>query len=54
MDKTFVYEPNSNGGNDWGSGAWSNPLWALIFLAYLGNNGFGGGNRNANTDFVAS
>ena len=54
MDKTFVYEPSNGMGNEWGGGAWSNPLWALIFLAYLGNNGFGGNGRNANTDFVAS
>ena len=57
MDKTFIYQPDpaNVAGGDWGSGAWSNPLWALIFLAYLGNNGFGNGNgRNANTDFVGS
>ena len=57
MDKTFVYEPSSNGGNgDWGGGMWNNPIWALVFLAAMNNGGFGfgGGNRNANTDFVAS
>lgn len=57
MDKTFVYEPNSNGGgNDWSGGMWNNPIWALVFLAAMNNGGFGfgGGNRNANTDFVAS
>ena len=58
MDKTFVYEPNSNGGgNGWGNDMWNNPIWAIVFLAALNNGGFGfgGGNgRNANTDFVAS
>ena len=59
MDKTFVYEPNSNGNGSnsgWG-GAWDSPIWALVFLAAMNNGGFGfggGNNRNANTDFVAS
>ena len=57
MDKTFVYEPNSNGSNgNSGWGSWDSPIWALVFLAAMNNGGFGfgGGNRNANTDFVAS
>lgn len=65
-DKTFIYQPEPSGTNSdlmtamlanggGMGGAWSNPLWALIFLSYLGNNGWGNGNnRNANTDFVAS
>lgn len=45
---------NNNGGN---SQMWNNPMWTLIFLAFLGNGGFGFGNNkgtNANTDFVSS
>ena len=56
MDKTLIYEPNPNNGG-WGGGEmWNNPIWALVFLAAMNNGGFGfgGGNRNANTDFVAS
>lgn len=59
MDKTFVYQPESGGGNGWGNGdMWNNPIWAIVFLAALNNGGFGfgGGNgrTNANTDFVGS
>lgn len=57
MDKTFVYEPSNGGGNGWGGQMWDNPIWALVFLAAMGNGGFGFGGgygRNANTDFVAS
>ena len=33
-----------NGGGGFGGGAWNNPIWALAFLAFLGNGGFGFGN----------
>ena len=35
-----------NGGM--GGGMWNNPIWALVFLAFLGNNfgGWGGGNNS--------
>lgn len=62
--KTFVFpdrgygnsiDPNLllNGGSM--NGAWSNPLWALIFLAFLGR-GWGGdfGGGTPNTGFVSS
>lgn len=48
---------NNNGNNN----MWNNPLWAIVFLAALGNgNILGGGGRpgpggnNANIDFVSS
>lgn len=69
-DKTFIYQPEPSGANsdlatallanNGGMGGmnamWNNPIWALVFLSALNNGGFGwgNGNRNANTDFVAS
>lgn len=57
--KTYVFpeggnsnslDPNlmlamGNGGG-FGGGAWNNPIWALAFLAFLGNGGFGFGSGN--------
>lgn len=46
----------NNGKNN--SDMWNNPLWAIVFLAALGNGnllgGNGGRNGNANVDFVSS
>ena len=58
--KTFVFPEGGTSGNSidpnlllgmnggmGGNGMWNNPIWALVFLAFLGNNGFGlGGNGN--------
>ena len=64
--KTYVFNPDSNNSMLWaamnnnggfgGNNMWNNPIWALVFLAVLGGNGFGFGNNrgNANTDFVGS
>lgn len=54
--KTFVIPDGVGGGNldpnlllsmnggGFGGGMWNNPIWALVFLAFLGNN-FGGWNN---------
>ena len=58
--KTFVFPDNTAGSSvdsgllmamnngGFGGGAWNNPIWALAFLAFLGNGGFGFGNGNGN------
>lgn len=62
-EKTFVF-PEGNGSIDpnlWaalnnnggmGGGMWNNPIWAIVFLAFL-RGGFWGGDGN-NTGFVSS
>ena len=35
-----------NNGGGFGGGMWNNPIWALVFLAALGNGGFGFGGGN--------
>lgn len=57
--KTFVIPEGGNAGLDpnlllgmnggMGGGMWNNPIWALVFLAFLGNNfgGWGNGGNNA-------
>lgn len=57
----FIPESNNNDlawlmNNNNGNTMWNNPIWALVFLAVLGNGNLFGGrnNTNANTDFVAS
>lgn len=55
--KTMVFpEMGSNGGLEtallanggMGGGMWNNPIWALVFLAFLGRNGIWGGNGDNN------
>lgn len=70
-EKTFIYTPDGagygqntfdpnlfaalNNGGGFGGNGFNNPLWALIFLAFLRNGfGFGEGSGNRNTEFVAS
>ena len=54
LDPNLLLAMN-NGGGGFGGGAWSNPLWALIFLAFLGRGfGFNGNEGCGGNAFVSS
>lgn len=66
--KTFIFpeggnnssiDPNlwaalNNGSGGFGGGMWNNPIWAIVFLAFLRGGLWGGNDSGCNNSFVAS
>ena len=68
MEKTYVFDSGSgsqssidpnlwaalNNGGGFGGGMWNNPIWAIVFLAFLRGGLWGGNDGGCNTGFVSS